>query len=57
MQNINSKDSAVDNFLKSNDGKFEYDREVARLREGRIRLNSWSKEQNKRNYVRNEREG
>lgn len=45
----------ADKFLKSSEGKSEYDKEVSRLRESRIRFNQWTKEQTKRNYIRNDR--
>lgn len=55
MQNSNDKNT-VDKFLKSFDGRCKYDIETRKLKENRIRLNTWQKEQSKRNWVKNHRD-
>lgn len=56
MSNTNNKKSTADSFMKSFDGKCKYDEEARKLRENRIRLNTWQKEQSKRNWVKNHRD-
>lgn len=45
---MNKKPNTTDNFFKSRNGKDEYDKELERLNENRIRMNIWQKEMGKR---------
>lgn len=51
----NKQTEETKKFFKSKDGKSEYDRELQRLRESRIRTNTWAKEQGKRKRRNDER--
>lgn len=50
---IKKNQSEATKFFKSRDGKKQYDDEVRKLNEQRIRMNTWSKEMNKRKGGRN----
>lgn len=45
----------VDNFFKSKTGQDDYDTEIARLNENRIRLAQWKKEEARRSATKNKR--
>ena len=49
------KESEAKKFFKSKDGKKQYDEEMRKLNERRIRFNTWAKEMNKRRSRSNER--
>lgn len=55
MKNTMKPQMTVDNFFKSKTGQENYDAEIARLSESRIRLAQWKKEEARRAAVKNKR--
>lgn len=55
MKNTTTPQMTADKFFKSKSGQENYDVEIARLNENRIRLAQWKKEEARRTAAKNKR--